>query len=368
MTDLLSTPLLAWHQAAGAKLASFGGWLMPLEYRGVLAEHRAVRTAVGLFDVSHLGKIRLRGAGAVGLVQKVCTNDLEKITDGRSQYTLCCAENGGVIDDLMSYRLTEEHLLLMPNAANANQVWGQLQAANQAGVRLSNDHQNLGVLAIQGPASRQVLAAMGWPTDLAYLDVRELSWRGQPVLLCRTGYTGEVGFEVLPPWAATADLWSELVAIVQELAGAVCGLAARDTLRTEMGYPLHGQDLTREITPAQAGLNWAVGWSKPEFIGRTALLAERELGPKRRLVGLKLSARGVPRPGQKIFPAAPTESTTALGQLTTGTFSPTLGCGIALAQVIADLPAGSEVLVDIRGRRVPAVVTRPPFVDRRPQD
>jgi aminomethyltransferase len=342
-------------------MASFGGWTMPMSYPGgVVAEHTAVRQAVGVFDVSHLGTATVTGPGAADYLNRCLTNNLDRIGDGRAQYTLCCADDGGVVDDLIVYRVRDDELLLMPNAANAELVLDRLAATAPIGVAIVDRHTELAVLAVQGSRSPQVLAAVGLPAELDYMSFTD---QPGPVRVCRTGYTGEHGYEIVLAGSAAGELWDRLLAAAAEVGGRPCGLGARDTLRTEAGYPLHGQDLTREITPLQARCGWAVGWKKPEFWGRAALLAERRAGPARQLWGLRGIGRGIPRPGMAVSLA----NGQPVGRTTSGTFSPTLRTGIALAllDTSAGLGEGAEVTVDVRGRGLAAVVTAPPFVPSR---
>jgi aminomethyltransferase len=238
----------------------------------------------------------------------------------------------------------------------------RLQGAAPPGVTVADRHEEFAVLAVQGPRSAEVLTGLGLPADLGYMSFTEASLGGVEMLVCRSGYTGEHGYELLPPAGAAPAVWTALLEAVRAAGGLPAGLAARDTLRTEMGYPLHGQDLSLQISPVQARAGWAVGWRKPEFWGREALLAERERGPHRLLLGLKAQDRGIPRPGMAVTDT----SGRSLGSVTSGTFSPTLRTGIALALVEAGTEEGGEVLVDVRGRPSRMVVTRPPFVDSRP--
>jgi aminomethyltransferase len=370
--DLRRSPLHNRHVALDAVLGPFGGWTMPISYPdgGVIAEHTAVREAVGVFDVSHLGTASITGPGAVAFVNRCFTNDLERIGDGQAQYTLCCAEDGGVLDDLITYRVRDDELLVMPNAANAATVLERLTAAAPDGVRVTDRHSELAVLAVQGPHSADVLDAVGLPTELDYMAFQDVSIEsaglvspvsagGGPVRVCRTGYTGEHGYELVLDADVAPPLWDRLLVAAQARGGRACGLGARDTLRTELGYPLHGQDLSPEITPVQARCGWAVGWDKPEFWGRDALLAQRRDGPGRRLTGLRATGRGVPRPGMTVL-----AGDTPVGSTTSGTFSPTLRAGIALAllDTSAGLKKGDVVSVDVRGRALECVVQPPPFV------
>jgi aminomethyltransferase len=364
---LLRSPLHERHLALGAKLAEFGGWSMPLEYAGerggVVKEHTAVRTAVGLFDVSHLGKATVTGPGAAAFVNATLTNDLGRIAPGRAQYTLCCDDaTGGVVDDLIAYYQDDEQVLLVPNAANTAEVVRRLAEAAPDGVRVVDRHRDYAVLALQGPSSDEVLTAVGLPAGHAYMSFVESGFAGAEgvgVIVCRTGYTGERGYELIVENAVAAALWDALMAAGESFGIAACGLGARDTLRTEMGYPLHGQDISLRVTPNEARLGWAVGWTKEAFWGRDVLLAEKERGPRRRLVGLRATGRGIPRPHM----AVGLTPDVRVGEVTSGTFSPTLRQGIALALVSATVNPEAVLTVDVRGRAEAFEQVRPPFVD-----
>ncbi len=361
--ELLRSPLHDRHVAAGAKTADFGGWLMPIEYAGggVVAEHTAVRERVGVFDVSHLGKATVRGPGAAAFVNATLTNDLGRIAPGKAQYSLCCDESGGVVDDLIVYLRADDDVLLVPNAANTAEVVRRLQAAAPEGVEVADAHRDYGVLAVQGPRSDEVLDVLGLPTGHSYMSFTDAQWQDQPVVVCRTGYTGERGYELLPAWDVAPALWDALVEAVAGQGGRPAGLGARDTLRTEMGYPLHGHELSLDITPVQARAGWAVGWKKPAFWGRDALVAEKEAGPSRQLWGLLALDRGIPREGCAVR-AAGGHDAPVVGRTTSGTFSPSLKQGIALALLDRSLGEDDEVVVDVRGRRLGCRVVKPPFV------
>jgi len=357
---LRHTALHDRHVALGAKLADFGGWEMPIEYPGggVLKEHEAVRSRVGLFDVSHLGKLALRGPGAAAYADSALTNAFARIVPGQAQYTLCLDDaTAGVVDDLIVYLRGDDDVLLVPNAANCAEVARRLVAAAPDGVTVTDLHEALGVLAVQGPAADEVLAALGLPVDHDYMSFVDTTWQGEPVTVCRTGYTGERGYELLPSAAGAPALWDALLAEVTARGGLPAGLGARDTLRTEMGYPLHGHELTLDITPVQARVGWAVGWRKPAFWGREVLLAERERGADRTAWGLLALERGVPRADLDVRAGGVT-----VGRTTSGTFSPTLKQGIALALLDGSVGEDDEVLVDVRGRAVRCRVVKPPFV------
>lgn len=367
----LESPLYQWHINAGAKMADFGGWQMPIEYGkeigalsagGVIAEHTAVRTSVGIFDVSHLGKIEIKGEGALTFLNKIITNDLNKIGNTNAQYNLLCDESGGVIDDLIVYRYSDDHLFLIPNAANCASVYDVLVAANKQGLEITNAHKSYGVLAVQGPKSAAFLKELGIEVDLDYMAFTEITIAGKEalgkVIICRTGYTGEFGYELLPAWNSATQLWEYMFQALGKFDGRVCGLGSRDTLRTEMGYPLHGHELSLEITPLQASAGWAVALSKSEFHGKNALVGEKEKGIGRILRGLLSQDRGIPRAGMNVLDG----NDQVVGIITSGTFSPTLKAGIGLALIKPDIPIGSALKIDIRGRTSDVLVSKPPFV------
>jgi aminomethyltransferase len=356
---LLRSPLHQRHVALGAKLAEFGGWEMPLEYSGVVSEHNAVRSAVGIFDVSHLGKAVVRGPGAAAYVNATLSNDLGKIAPGKAQYTLCCdATTGGIIDDLIVYLRGDDEVFLVPNAANTAEVVRRLAAEAPDGVEVLDQHRDYAVLAVQGPAADDVVSAAGLPTGHDYMSFVDADLDGRRVTVCRTGYTGERGYELVVGWDGAEAVWDRLLEAGADRGITPCGLGSRDTLRTEMGYPLHGQDITPEVTPVQARMGWAVGWKKDRFWGRSSLVAEKETGPSRVLRGLVATGRGIPRPGMPVL----LTGDVPLGEVTSGTFSPSLTKGVGLALLAAEVTDGAEVSVDVRGRREVFTVTKPPFV------
>ena len=368
----MESPLFTWHFEAGAKLADFGGWQMPIEYPkaigamlpgGVIAEHTAVREVVGIFDVSHLGKIEVSGIGALQFLNRFVTNDLNRIGHASAQYNLLCDPSGGVVDDLIVYRYDDEKFFLVPNAANCADVYSILQSGNDLGLTINNAHHEYGVLAVQGPRSKELLAVLGIDVELEYMAFTEVSIHGYEslgkVIICRTGYTGEFGYELIPAWDATLPLWDLLVSAVEVLGGRVCGLGARDTLRTEMGYPLHGHELSLDISPLQANAGWAVVLNKSDFRGRDALVNEKETGVSRILRGLIAQDRGIPRGDMNVLDA----TGSIVGVVTSGTFSPTLKTGIGLALIKTDIAIGSELTIDVRGRSSVVTVVKPPFVE-----
>ena len=357
--DLLHGPLEDRHRELGASFAEFGGWLMPVSYAGTVSEHTATRDAVGLFDVSHLGKALVRGPGAADFVNSALTNDLNRIEPGKAQYTLCCNESGGVIDDLIAYYVGPDEIFLVPNAANTAAVVAALQKAAPDGLTITDEHRSYAVLAVQGPRSADVVSGLGLPTGMDYMGYADAEFAGGPVRVCRSGYTGEQGYELLPRWESASVVFDALVAAVTKAGGQLAGLGARDTLRTEMGYPLHGHELSADISPLQARCGWAIGWKKDAFFGRDALLAEKADGPRRLLRGLRAVGRGVLRPGLTVLADG-----AQVGVTTSGTYSPTLKVGIALALIDTDagVDDGQRVDVDVRGRALECEVVRPPFV------
>jgi aminomethyltransferase len=365
------SPLADRHRALGAKTTVFAGWDMPLDFGSVIAEHHAVRSGCGVFDLSHLGKIAVSGPDALESLQYAFTNDVTLLSKGRAHYTLCLNETGGVVDDLLLYRLDWGYLAIC-NAANVGAVHAAIADAPGAAdvADLTGDFV---CLAIQGPASPEVSSAAGLDVrGMAFLDCRALgepapgaaaSERAEPVhlggMVARSGYTGERGYEVVVPIERSGDLWDRLLAVDDVVP---VGLGARDTLRLEMGYALHGNDIDATTNPIAAGLGFAVA-DDTEFRGAGAVRAAREDKPSRRLIGLRATGRGVPRAGQQVL-----SGDTVVGRTTSGSFSPTLQTGIALAYVDRGVARGDQVEVDVRGRRLVAQVVRPPFVDSDPRD
>jgi len=321
---------------------------MPIEYpgAGVLAEHAAVREKVGIFDVSHLGKASVTGQGALEFLNSMFTNDLGRIGNGFAQYTLLCNEKGGVIDDLV------------PNASNTTDVVATLKSHVLAGITVTNLHTDYAVIAVQGPLAPQVMQSLGVNTNIDYMAFEKVSIGGAEVILCRTGYTGELGYELLPKTADASKVWDAIVAAIEPVGGLVCGLGARDTLRTEMGYPLHGHELSLEITPVEASATWAIGWDKSEFLGSTVLKSQKSQGAKRRSVAVKSLDRGIPRGGMSVK----TSDGALLGEVTSGTFSPSLKVGIGIALLDASVKIGDHLVIDVRGRDAMVEVVKLPFM------
>ena len=341
-------------------MADFGGWLMPIEYpgAGVLAEHTAVRERVGLFDVSHLGKASVVGDGALEYLNAMFSNDLNRIVDSKAQYTLLCNPDGGVVDDLIAYRNSDSDFFLIPNASNTTDVVRVLNENVPSGITVTNLHEKFAVLALQGPQAVEVIRSLGINPTMDYMAFAHVSIAGCDVILCRTGYTGEHGYELVPQWNDASVVWDALVEAMKPFDGLICGLGARDTLRTEMGYPLHGHELSLEISPVQASAGWAIGWKKDSFRGSEVLQSQREAGTVRTLKALKSNDRGIPRAGMSVKGADGKE----IGVVTSGTFSPSLRVGIALALLDPEYAVGDAVIIDVRGRESSATINSLPFV------
>ncbi len=355
-----SSPLEGRHRVLGAKMVPFGGWEMPLSYpSGTLAEHRACRTDAVVFDVSHLGTLRVTGPDAYDRLQQAFTNDLARIGPGRTQYTHLLDDDGSVLDDIIVWWPHGDSFDVMPNASNTDRVrdaLGRSSAGPGAGVGFQavDVTASRAVLAVQGPEARSRLAAVSLgASEVARNCVASVEWEGIPLTVAGTGYTGEDGVEIAVPAEAAEQMWDAVTA-----AGILAaGLGARDTLRLEAGLPLHGHELGPGITPLQAGLGWVVRWDKPSFGGREALAAERERGIHRRLRGLLVEGRRPPREGQAVLLDGE-----VVGEVTSGNFSPMLEAGIALAFVPPDVSIGDELAVDMRGTPTPATVVKLPFV------
>jgi len=360
---LRHSPLDAEHRALGARMVPFGGWEMPIQYEGVLAEHRACRERAVVFDVSHLGSVRVQGPGARPMLQWALTNDLGRIEPGKAQYThLLDPDDAHVVDDIIVWWVAEHDFVVMPNASNTTPLVSALEDAvaahtDGADCSIADITATRAVLAVQGPRARALVESLA-PALAAVprFAVRPASYDGADGFVAGTGYTGEDGIELHVPAAAAPAWWRRLLGAGLEPAG----LGARDTLRLEAGLPLHGHELGPGITPLQAGLGWVVRFDKGDFRGRTPLLAERDRGIHRALHGLRLDGRQVPRAGQAVVRA----DGAVIGEVTSGNFSPILERGIALAFLPPDVEEGTEVAVDIRGRRVAATVVRTPFVRR----
>ena len=361
MEDVLRrTPLHGEHVRLGGKMVPFAGYEMPVQYpAGIIAEHRAVREAAGLFDVSHMGEFEFTGPDALDLIQRVTINDARSIEAGQAQYSAMCRPTGGIIDDLLVYRLPDRWMLVV-NASNRDKDWDWLTThADALDVTLADRSDDTALLALQGPRARRIL------TRIADLDVESIgSYRfaegrvaGADAVVAGTGYTGEDGFELYLDAGNAGAVWRALLDGGRTEGLMPAGLGARDSLRLEMGYALYGNDLDEDHTPLEAGLAWITRLGKGEFVGRAALLAQKERGVERKLAGMTLLERGFPRPGYDVL-----EDGRPVGRVTSGTVSPTLGVGIAMAWIPARLAAvGTRLEVDLRGRPASVEVVRPPF-------
>lgn len=357
MTEgLARTPLYEEHLALGARMVPFAGFDMPVQYAGIIDEHRAVRSSAGIFDVCHMAEFRVFGFGAFDALQSLVTNDLHKIDDlGRAVYTVMCDEAGGIIDDLIVYHTGDLEYLIIANASNravdAEWIAGHLPSD----VEFVDESDRTGLIALQGPEAVRIITEIAGEEPPARFSIAEARLDGAiTVLLARTGYTGEDGVEILCAASDAPAIWRLLLSFSEVTP---CGLGARDTLRLEMGYPLHGTDMDRSVDPVSAGLSWVVSLKKPDFIGRDALAAIKESGPVRRLVGLTVD-EGIPRHG---FPVL--HEGVEVGTVASGTFSPTLERGIATAYVpVALAEPGTRFEISVRRKTVSATVTRPPFV------
>ena len=345
------SPLDSAHRALGAKMVPFGGWEMPVSYPdGTLSEHAACRTGAAMFDVSHLGTVRVEGSGALASLQGALTNDLTRIGPGRAQYThLLDESDASVLDDIIVWWVDDEVFDVMPNASNTDRVVGAIGGTDTTASRA--------VIAVQGPAARERVAS--FCPDAAAVPrfrVARVEVCGHPCVVAGTGYTGEDGIEIAVPLAGAVEVWNALVA-----AGVTpAGLGARDTLRLEAALPLHGHELGSGITPLQAGLEWVVAWNKSDFRGRQALAAEKAAGPSRVLVGISVPGRRPARDGSNVLVGG-----RVVGSVTSGNFSPTLGHCVALAFVTPGVETGQSVELDVRGSRIGGTVVKTPFVAKK---
>jgi len=364
--DLKRTPLYDIHIKYGGRMVNFGGWELPIQYSGIINEHHAVRQAAGIFDVSHMGEISVEGEQALDLIQELVTNDASLIKDNQVQYSPICNDNGGIIDDLITYRFGPEKYLLIVNAANTEKDFNRVKeiAANYPKARIANISSKVAQIALQGPKAVDILAAEA-DQDVRALKyfwfIPEVNVCGEPALVSRTGYTGEDGFEIYcDPYSAPV-IWEGLMARGKEYGLIPAGLGARDTLRFEACLPLYGNELDDETNPLEAGLGRWVKLNKAFFRGKDNLVKVNEEGLRRKLVGLEMIGRGVPRHGYLVL-----QGERVVGQITTGSFSPTLEKNLGLAYVAIDCAEpGTELLVDCRGRQVEARVVQIPFYSRR---
>ncbi len=353
-TNILNrTPLYSWHKNAGAKLVPFAGWEMPVVYTSIMQEHKAVREQVGLFDVSHMGQIFVEGKNAFNFIQNLITNDLSKCALNSGIYAHLCNENGGVIDDIFVYSLSSECYLIIVNASTVHKDFEWMLSHKCDQVEIKNASDEFGMVALQGPSSEEVASQLFKSLPVRH-SLNEVSYEGAPLFICRTGYTGEDGFEFVVSQSKALHLWEHLVNVGKKFGLQSCGLGARDTLRLEAGYLLYGQDMDETHTTVESGPSWVIQWQKENFIGKAALLARKEDKSLKKLFAFRLLERGIPRHGAKVFC-----SEEEVGVVTSGTFSPSLNIGIALAYVPQNLEG--PIKIECSGKRVPAEKARLPF-------
>jgi aminomethyltransferase len=360
----LKTPIYDSHVERGGKIVEFAGFLMPVTFEGIVAEHETVRTKVGLFDVSHMGEIFITGPGAVDFADYAVTNSVAKLEEGQICYTVCCNGKGRVLDDLLVYRFNDERILFVVNAVNVDKIFEHLKSIAPEGLKIENLTSGIGQIAVQGPAARDLLASDPFFSAMA-VGIKELGYyrfftfehEGYEILVSRTGYTGELGFEIYLPSKLTKGVWDGLLDRGEGYGAAPIGLGARDTLRFEPGYCLYGHELDEDTSPLEAGLSWVVKLKAGDFVGREALAAEKEAKPARKLIGLEVTGKGIPRQGFTVHHNGET-----VGKVTSGTFSPTLKKALAMAIVKRSVPKDAEgITIDIRGRAASAERTPLPF-------
>ncbi len=353
------TPLYYVHKALGANLTDFHGFLLPIDYSNITEEHLAVRNKAGIFDLSHMGEIEVSGKRALGFIQRIITNDAEKLQDGKALYTPVCNERGGVVDDIILYRFSDERFLLIVNSANRQKMFEWLIGNQAEGVKVNDLSDEFGMIAVQGPLCATIVArTLG--SEEANLKRFHFVARKEgttTTIISRTGYTGEDGFEIYTPVSECEAMWNRIMAAGRRAGLLPAGLGARDTLRLEAGLLLYGNDIDDDTTPLEAGIGWTVKFHKEDFIGKAALLAQEASGIQKRLVGLELVERGVPRAGHPIYADSST-----VGKVTSGTHSPFFKKGIAIGYVEEERSkAGTPLCVGIRGRKLGARVVRLPF-------
>jgi aminomethyltransferase len=374
MTNLKRTPLFQSHQTLGAKLIDFGGWEMPVQYTGIVDEHNTVRKAAGIFDISHMGEFFVSGTGAQEFLNFALTNDVTKLAPGQGQYTLMCNERGGVVDDLYCYCLGLGNYLLIVNASRIEEDFAWLQGLHgkfpdAAKVKLEEKSASYGAVAVQGPNVAQFIDAAfpAGPEPLSKLvknEIRMVSFRGELIHAARTGYSGEDGFEIVAPASLIEKVWTECLAAGKDHGIKPCGLGARDTLRLESCYPLYGHELNETTTPIEAGVGFFVALNKTQFVGAEPLREQKAKGPEKKLVAFKMTGKAPPpRADYAIWSAG--ESGQRIGAITSGTQSPTLGVGLGLGYVpAAHAAADTNLQIEIRGNKFPAVVVKKPFYKR----
>lgn len=364
MSQLKRTPLFEVYKDYGAKTIDFGGWDLPVQFSSIKEEHEAVRTKAGLFDVSHMGEIEVKGTDSLKYLQKMMTNDISKLKNSGAQYTAMCYENGGTVDDLLVYKIEDDHYLLVVNASNIEKDFNWLEDHAEGNVELKNLSEDMAQLAIQGPLAEKVLQKLAG-TNLSDIEFfkfqQDVDLNGKKALVSRTGYTGEDGFEVYCDAKDAAALWNEILEAGKEEGVLPCGLGARDTLRFEANLALYGQELSPDITPLEAGIGFAVKVNKEaDFIGKEVLKNQKENGVPRKLAGIEMIDRGIPRHGYPVY-----KGEELIGEVTTGTQSPTLKKNIGLVLIKKEHAGpGTELEVEIRGKRLKAKIAATPFYKR----
>lgn len=364
MSQLKRTPLFEVYKDYGAKTIDFGGWDLPVQFSSIKEEHEAVRTKAGLFDVSHMGEIEVKGTDSLKYLQKMMTNDISKLKNSGAQYTAMCYENGGTVDDLLVYKIEDDHYLLVVNASNIEKDFNWLQDHAEGNVELKNLSEDMAQLAIQGPLAEKVLQKLAGTnlSDIGFFKFQQdVDLNGKKALVSRTGYTGEDGFEVYCDAKDAAALWNEILEAGKEEGVLPCGLGARDTLRFEANLALYGQELSPDITPLEAGIGFAVKVNKEaDFIGKEVLKNQKENGVPRKLAGIEMIDRGIPRHGYPVY-----KGEELIGEVTTGTQSPTLKKNIGLVLIKKEhAELGTELEVEIRGKRLKAKIEATPFYKR----
>lgn len=362
--QLKRTPLYAAHLEWGAKMVPFGGWEMPVVYSSIVEEHTAVRERVGLFDISHMGEVLVAGPNAEPVLNHLLTNDARKIAVGQAQYTLMCNERGGVIDDLIVYRVESSMYLIVVNASNIEKDFTWINTQANASVVMENESDEMAMLALQGPNALNLLTDAA---DVPHFHIARKNVFGTKCWVARTGYTGEDGFEILCDASEAVGFWTELLRRGREFGIKPCGLGARDTLRLEMCYPLHGNDITEETTPIEAGLARFVAFDKPMFVGRDTLLEQKENGVTRKLIAFKMAEKSPPPRPHYGMTTADSDAGAAkkVGTVTSGTQSPTLGIGIGMGYVEAGAAAiGAKIGIEVRGKTYAATIERKPLLKR----
>lgn len=365
MTELKRTPLFEVYKKYGGKTIDFGGWELPVQFSSIKEEHEAVRTKAGLFDVSHMGEIEVKGTDSLNYLQKMMTNDISKIKNGGAQYTAMCYENGGTVDDLLVYKIEDNHYLLVVNASNIEKDYKWLEDHVEGDVSLDNLSETTSQLALQGPLAEKVLQKLAGNDDLSQIGFfkfqQEVELNGKKALVSRTGYTGEDGFEIYCAAEDAVFLWKAILETGEEDGVIPCGLGSRDTLRFEATLALYGQELSPDISPLEAGIGFAVKLNKEaDFIGKDALKQQKENGAERKLVGIEMIDRGIPRHGYPVY-----KGEELIGEVTTGTQSPSLKKNIGLVLIKSEYTGlDSELEVEIRGKRLKAKVVPTPFYKR----